>query len=189
MTASSAHDLSLTPKARLTPLADNRYNLELAGYLKPGWSGRLASRLSDEGINVLRGAGRKASAINWEASFELLIPASVRNPLHLDYLTMACAPLSTRPATNELMLERFALVDDSRHAGSLRVEVKAPDRLGLLASLLRVFSFYSLFPVEMEIETVSNAASNRFWLKGIGSLKPSEDDCSNLKMALAGLTS
>lgn len=178
---------SLTPSAALLPIERNRFALELRGYLKPGWSGRLATRLSDEGINVLRGVGRKVSAIDWDARFELLMPASIRNPERLNYLEMACAPFANRPSPGNLILSSRTLHEDDRHNGSLRVEVGGPDRLGFLASLLRVFSFYSLFPVEMEIETVAATASNRFWLKGIGSLTPSAEDRANLQSALAEL--
>lgn len=186
----SAHALSVpscAASAAIALISGSRYGLELRGYLKPGWSGRLAGRLADEKISVLRGAGRKISAINWEARLELVMPPLLKLPEQLDYLAMACDPLPGRPELPALVLDTVSVKSDKRHAGSLLVVLSGPDRLGFLASLLRVFSFYSLFPVEMEIETAGTVASNRFWLKGIGSLAPTADDLANLHAALNGM--
>lgn len=187
----SAHALSVplfSPSATIALISGSRYGLELRGYLKPGWSGRLAGRLADEKISVLRGTGRKISAINWEARLELEMPPLLKMPEQLDYLAMVCDPLSARPELPGIVLDKVSVKPDERHAGSLLVDLSGPDRLGFLASLLRVFSFYALFPVEMEIETLGDVASNRFWLKGIGSLTPTADDHANLHAALCDMS-
>jgi len=178
---------SLSPTATIARISGSRYGLELRGYLKPGWPGCLAGRLADQKISVLRGAGRKISAINWEARLELEMPPLLKMPEQLDYLAMICDPLPTAPLLPGIVLYKARVTPDERNAGSLLVELSGPDRLGFLASLLRVFSFYSLFPVEMEIETAGNLASNRFWLKRIGSLTPTADDHANLHGALSDM--
>lgn len=188
MPAEAATSSSLAPHATISPIGGSRYSLDLRGYLKPGWSGYLAGRLADEKISILRGAGRKISAINWEARFELEMPPFLTMPERLDYCSMASIPPAVRSAVPQVHLERVSVKRDSAHGGSLLVELAGPDRLGFLASLLRVFSFYSLFPVEMEIETLGSVASNRFWLKGIGSLTPTAEDQANLSTALHELS-
>ncbi|CAH2030304.1 hypothetical protein [Trichlorobacter ammonificans] len=188
MSAEASTFSSLAPHATITLIKGSRYGLDLRGYLKPGWSGYLAGRLADEQISVLRGAGRKISAITWEARFELEMPPLLKVPERLDYCAMASTPPAVRSTLPWVRLERLSVKRDSAHGGSLLVELTGPDQLGFLASLLRVFSFYSLFPVEMEIETLGATASNRFWLKGIGSLTPTAEDQANLATALRKLS-
>jgi hypothetical protein len=62
------------------------------------------------------------------------------------------------------------------HRGSLYVEISGKDCIGFLSGILSVFSFYSLFPTELEISTKGKIASDRFWLKGIGASAPVKDD-------------
>ena len=62
----------------------------------------------------------------------------------------------------------------SRHDGSLYIEIRGVDRLGFLGDLLDYFSMRCLFPVKMTVETVGDAALDRFWLRGVGGSTPSE---------------
>jgi len=68
----------------------------------------------------------------------------------------------------------------TRHGGSLYAEISGKDCIGFLYGMLRMFSFYSLFPTELEISTKGMVVHDRFWLKGIGSAAPSDDDLKAL---------
>jgi len=158
--------------------------LNLSGDLKPGWLGRLSSNLSSNKINILNGTALKHSPLHWNASFEVATepgsPVTFQefNPLP------AVSGTTERVANPPLKLSDYQVEYSTRHGGSIYTEISGADCIGFLYGVLRVFSFYSLFPTELEISTKGKTALDRFWLKGIGASVPERDDISVLNRSL-----
>lgn len=154
--------------------------LKLSGDLKPGWLGKLSSYLSHQKINIIRGSATKSSPLCWDASLEVeekhknIVPFNGFNPLPA---VMGSAVHVDLPL---LSLTNFTLEQCSMHGGSLYTEITGKDCLGFLYGILRIFSFYSLFPTELEISTSGMLAQDRFWLKGIGASVPAKEDMTSL---------
>jgi len=70
----------------------------------------------------------------------------------------------------------FQVEYSTRHAGSIYAEISGKDSIGFLYGVLRIFSFYSLFPTELEISTQGRFAFDKFWLKGVGASVPTKED-------------
>jgi hypothetical protein len=158
--------------------------LRLTGDLKPGWLGKLSSHLSHQKINIIRGTARKSGPLCWESSFEIEGAAGPSGALKgFDPL-----PALTGPAAQVdiplLTISDFRIERSPQHGGSLYTEITGRDCIGFLYGMLRVFSFYSLFPTELEIATKGNTAHDRFWLKGIGASVPTNEDMNTLQERL-----
>lgn len=169
----------------LSPTPAGASILTLNGDLKPGWLGRLSSHLSYNMISMTSGSARKSSALCWDASFEIDVRYSDRDKLkEFDPLcaVIAANDLTTLPT---LKLTDFQVERSTRHGGSVYVEICGKDCIGFLYRVLRIFSFYSLFPIELEISTSGLLANDRFWLKGIGSAVPAKEDMTALHERLA----
>lgn len=154
--------------------------LEIYGNLKPGWLGRLSSYLSVNTINMISGSARKCSSLCWDASFEIEAQSTMPNPLKGFNPLPAIMSLDARAAIPPLKITDFLIEHSTRHGGCLYTEISGKDCIGFLYGMLRIFSFYSLFPTELEISTKGKVAYDRFWLKGIGSAAPSDDDLQAL---------
>jgi hypothetical protein len=74
-----------------------------------------------------------------------------------------------------LKISDFQIERSTRHGGSIYTEISGKDSIGFLYGMLRIFSFYSLFPTELEISTKGMIAADRFWLKGIGASVPTKE--------------
>lgn len=150
--------------------------LKIHGNLKPGWLGRLSSYLSHNTVNLTGGYARKSSSLCWDATFEIKAGSGACNPLDgLDPLPAIMA-VDTRAAIPALSIFDFQIEHSTRHGGCLYTETSGRDCIGFLYGLLRMFSFYSLFPAELDISTKGMVAHDRFWLKGIGFATPSHED-------------
>lgn len=159
-------------------------DLNLSGDLKPGWLGRLSSNLSSSNISILNGAARKHSPLHWEASFEVGPEAGATVTLN-DFNPLAAVTEATeRIAPPSLKLSDYQLEYSTRHGGSIYTEISGADCIGFLYGVLRIFSFYSLFPTELEISTKGKTALDRFWLKGIGAAAPEKEDMAELNRRL-----
>ena len=152
--------------------------LNIRGNLKPGWLGRLSSYLSLNTINMISGSARKCGSLCWDAAFE--IEANLPNRLKGFNPLPAIMAFDARAAIPPLKISDFVIEHSTRHGGSLYVEISGKDCIGFLYGMLRMFSFYSLFPTELEISTKGMVANDRFWLKGIGSAAPSDEDLKAL---------
>lgn len=154
--------------------------LKIHGNLKPGWLGRLSSYLSLNTINTISGTARKSSLLCWEASFEIEARSAKPNALKGFNPLPAIMAVDTRAAIPPLKISDFLIEHSTRHGGSLYTEISGKDCIGFLYGMLRIFSFYSLFPAELDISTKGVVVYDRFWLKGIGSAVPSNDDLKAL---------
>jgi len=154
--------------------------LKLTGDMKPGWLGRLSSHLSYEKINIIGGAARKSSPLCWDASFEIESVHSCSDPFKDFNPLPAVTGSAVRIDLPPLRISDFQIERSTRHGGSIYTEISGKDCIGFLYGMLRIFSFYSLFPTELEISTKGIVAYDRFWLKGIGSSVPAKDDMKSL---------
>jgi hypothetical protein len=162
-----------------------RVQVKLAGVLHAGWAGRLAAALAARHVSVIRGRAMRRSGHFWEA--ELLLEPLDRSLdlAALDYLALARdgrAPADAESAN--LTLDAFSL---TRTDHDLEVDVEAVDGLGFLDRILRVFAFYSLFPLELHIETKGRKVRDRFHLQGVGGGTPSLQVCEAVGIKLREL--
>lgn len=154
--------------------------LKVHGNLKPGWLGRLSSYLSLNTISMISGSARKCSSLCWDASFEIESRSTIMNPLKGFNPLPAIMAFDSHAVIPPLKISDFLVEHSTRHGGSLYIEISGRDCIGFLYGMLRMFSFYSLFPTELEISTKGMVVYDRFWLKGIGSAAPSHDDLKAL---------
>ncbi|QEM67198.1 hypothetical protein FO488_02830 [Geobacter sp. FeAm09] len=163
--------------------------LELDGVLSSGWAGSLASALTLQDISIIRGSAVKTSALKWSARFEIK-PRSVRPEglASLDVPSIFGKPADYKSAPT-ISLKDYHLEVSPRHGGSLYARIVGADKIGFLVGILRQLSFFSLFPVEMKLETEGLTASDHFWLKRIGNVQPTSEDIANIQESLFGLLS
>jgi hypothetical protein len=151
----------------------NRYDLRLKGLLMPGWAGRLTAGLAKQGVSIVRGEAEKVTLTAWTSKFQLQFPRFGADPLSLDYAALAKTELPQERPMGKISLLDYAMQPSEQHEGSLYLELRGVDRVGLLGDLLDYFSMRCLFPVKMSVETVESTALDRFWLKGVGGSRPS----------------
>jgi hypothetical protein len=165
----------------------NLYDLAIKGFLAPGWAGRLTAGLAQQRIGIVRGAAEKVTSSAWNSNFELKTAPFAKDPLSIDYFALACTELPYDRSSGKIELLDFVMEPCGRHEGNLYLEVRGVDRLGFLGDLLDYFSMRCLFPVKMSVETVADAALDRFWLRGIGGSTPSESIAASMKENLGKL--
>lgn len=160
--------------------------LSVKGRMPHGWVVRLASGIAAAGVGIVKGEARRITPLNWQAEFELKPVVSGVDPetVNFDRLVRTEAP---RTSDITPLLESFSYRPPEQPGGSLYVEVRAKDRTGFLGAILSRFSFFSLFPEEMVIQTTGGMIHDRFWLKGGGGISPSEDAMKVLVRNLEGL--
>jgi hypothetical protein len=173
----------------MSPRPSGTSLLSLSGDLKPGWLGTLSSNLSSNKISILNGAAMKHSPLHWDSSFEVAIePGSPVKFTEFNPLP-ALTETTERAAGSPLELTDYQIEYSTRHKGSIYTEISGADCIGFLYEVLRIFSFYSLFPTELDISTKGKKALDRFWLKGIGASVPEKDDISALNRRLLTMLS
>jgi hypothetical protein len=165
----------------------NGYRLVIKGFLAPGWIGRLTAGLAKHRIDIVSAQAEKVTTTAWHSTFELKTAPFALDPLNLDYVALAGTEHSSGRSAGKIELLNYTMEPCQGHDGSLYVEVKGVDRLGFLGDLLDYFSMRCLFPVKMTIETVGNAAVDRFWLRGVGGSRPSDSITGAVKENLEKL--
>ncbi len=153
-------------------LGGDSYRVALDGVLWPGWVGNLSSGLAARRLSILRGHAQGNRTGAWRASFELMRLPEGDDPTTLDWIELAREEAREGFAT-PLRLERFELESVLDHDGSLRLAVAAEDRVGFLAALLRRLAYFSLFPVELRLETRGHHLLDELWLRSGGHRPPS----------------
>jgi hypothetical protein len=151
-----------------------RWSVRLWGHLGPLWAGSLSLGLSNASINILRGFARQDGSGRWTAEF-LLAPGPGAPDLRtLDFLALAFgsqAPDDGGP----VVLSHYALDGGPDLGSALYLELRGPDRLGFLASLLRLLARLGLSPRQMYISTRDDEAYDRFLLKTVSGGVPGEE--------------
>jgi len=182
-TAGNARPSSSGTGCELQPIGRGLHELKLSGQFPPRWLANLTSALAARGISIERGSAIKVTPSLWQATFEIL-PAGGVLPVGLDCLALAHAAGAAGAAAGEIHLESYTL--DLR-GDALFVEIFGPDCVGFLEALLKTFAFFSLFPAEVHIDTPGGRVHDRFWLKGVGGLSPSESSRQGLQIELEKL--
>jgi hypothetical protein len=170
------------PGFTLAPKRNGRYEVSLQGRFLPGWLGEFSAALADHQLSILAGNARRVSPSVWQACFELDASAAGIKPDHIDFLALASSRSAVPGATPALEAVRVIEEGDA-----LLVEVNGADQIGFLAGLLKRFAFYSLFPVELEVETAGGQISDRIRLKGVGGTAPSAEAVEALRNGLQEL--
>lgn len=165
-----------------------QYRLGLEGRLEPGWAGRLSNGLAQRQINILRVAAARRSGRHWSSLIDLDFCSARVRPDAVDFLAISQGTPDLPLLPEPIMLNDYQLESSTRHEGTLYLEATGPDRIGFLSSLLNLFSFFSLFPVEILAETSKKQIFDRFWLKGMGGSKPSQEAVSALEERIRMLT-
>lgn len=160
---------------QIMPLGAERYRVTLSGKFDPGWTGCFSSQLAARKINILRVEAARKTGRAWDATADLDFLATTIRPDQVDF-HMLCSTATAPHANPEpLALTDYQLERTTRNDGSLYLEVTGFDRIGCLSSLLNSFSLFSLFPIEMLVETQGKQIFDRFWLKGLGGTAPSDE--------------
>lgn len=165
----------------LQPAGRGFYELNISGKFPPRWLANLTSALAARGISIQRGNASKLTPSLWQATLEIAPAGGGELPAGLDYPALAQTTAAADPAAVPLHLDSYTL---EQREGALFVEVKGADSVGFLVALLKTFAFFSLFPAEVQIDTPGGRVHDRFWLKGVGGLAPSESSRQGLQIEL-----
>lgn len=175
--------LSTVPAGKqwvLTTLPNGRHELKLWGKFPPRWLANLTAALSSRQISVQCGYANKLSPTVWQGTFELIPAAGQTLPPHLDYSQLAQHDELTPPPAR-IVLDKVLV---EKRDDAIFVEVRGADSVGFLMSMLKLFTFYSLYPAEVSIDTPQGRVLDRFWLKGLGGSTPTEELCNGLRLEL-----
>jgi hypothetical protein len=158
------------------------YSVRLWGPLHPLWADRFTRGLSNMGISILNGFARQESSGCWGAEFLLTPMPGALDPETVDYVSLTQEP--PPPHAPPLVLDGFAVDGSPERGGLLYLEVKGPDRVGFLGSLLQALSGLELVPREMWVATRDGEACDRFLLSSSDGSLPSDDKRLALEAAL-----
>ena len=162
------------------------HSVRLWGRLDPSWAGNLSLGLSLSGFNILGGFARRNRADRWAAEFIIAPGDSAPPPASVDFLAMSrVAHPEGHPGPVELT--HFALDGSPDHGAALFLEVRGPDRIGFLGSLLRSLADLELSPQEMTLITRHDEISDRFLLRSLKSEVPTDEVRRALSRMLAGM--
>jgi hypothetical protein len=150
------------------------WSLRLWGHLGPLWAGSLSLGLSNASVNILRGFARQDGSGRWTAEFLLSPNAGAPDLGALDFLGLAFGS-QARDDGGPVVLSHYALDGGPDQGAALYLEVRGPDRLGFLGSLLRSLARLGLSPRQMYITTREDEAFDRFLLKTVSGGVPGDD--------------
>jgi hypothetical protein len=150
------------------------WSLRLWGHLGPLWADSLSLGLSKARISILRGYARQDPFGRTIADFLLAPGEGAADPSSLDYLDLAFGALGHDDAA-PVVLSQFALDGAPDLGSTLYLEVRGPDRIGFLGSLLRTLARLGLSPREMMISTREGEAFDRFYLQTVGGQVPPDE--------------
>jgi hypothetical protein len=145
----------------------------LEGSFPTSWFGSLSLGLARADIAIVSGVARRTGPRRWTTAIVVRPQSGDARPQRVDYLGLAHQrhPLGTAAPIEILS---FAIEADEK-TGALLLEVKGPDRIGFLGSLLDRLAGLALFPEDMTIETEDDLALDRFALKAMGGHTPSAE--------------
>jgi UTP:GlnB (protein PII) uridylyltransferase len=82
------------------------------------------------------------------------------------------------------VLDGFDVDGSPEHGGFVHLEVRGPDRVGFLGTLLRILSAQGLVPREMWVATRYDEACDRFLLATLEGRSPTDEQRQALEAAL-----
>ena len=158
------------------------HSVQLWGPLHPLWADRFTRGLSQLGISILNGFARQEASGSWGAEFLVMPMPGGANPETLDYIALIEAP--PPPDAPSLLLDAFHIDNSPERGGFVYLEVRGPDRVGFLGSLLRILGEQGLVPREMWVATRYGEACDRFLLTAPDGRSPGDDTRYALELAL-----
>src|SRR5262245_13037870 len=158
------------------------YSVRLWGPLHPLWADRFTRGLSNMGISILNGFARQESSGSWGAEFLVTPMPGASDPDTIDYLSLTLEP--PPPHAPPLVLDAFSVDGSPERGGLLYLEVRGPDRVGFLGSLLQTLARLELVPREMWVATRDGEACDRFLLSAANGSLPADDARHALEEAL-----
>jgi hypothetical protein len=161
-----------SPGFAVTHLTQAHWSVRIWGTLGPFWAGAFSLGLSDMGISIRRGFARQHGDGRWIADFVLAPGAGAPAPSALDFLELASRPTSARDG-GSLVLSHYSLDGGPDVGPLLYLEVRGPDRIGFLGSVLHALARLELSPREMQITTRDGEAHDRLFLKTTAGTVPS----------------
>lgn len=162
---------------------DNGYHrLEVYGKMPTDWVSNLTSGIARNGLNIMHGRASREAASAWRGHFALESSPTATMPDKIDYLHLIKTAAVSAPAN--LSIDSYLLRPTSELGGALYLEIRGKDQSGFLGTLLGKLSFYSLFPIQMEIETEGGRILDRFWLTNTGGGQPSAQIVAVLEKTL-----
>jgi hypothetical protein len=157
----------------------------VSGRLSAGWAGRFAGRLAEYGFNIEKALASRNTRGFWTAGFEVTRIIGAPDGDDVDFTELLAAPGPPRhPIPIRLYGYTLSPPADARR---LVLEVEAPDQIGFLSQLLNRLAFFSLFPVEMRIETTGGIVRDTVYVSSVGGGLPSADVVEALRRELDGL--
>jgi hypothetical protein len=162
-----------TPGFAVTHLTQAHWSVRIWGTLGPFWADAFSLGLSDAGISILRGFARQDGEGRWIADFVLSPGPTSPPPSTLDFLALAARPPVA--GGGPIVLLHYALDGGPDVGPALYLEVRGPDRIGFLGSLLHALAGFDLSPREMFVTTREGEAFDRFFLKTTSGAVPSQD--------------
>ena len=158
------------------------HSVQLWGPLHPLWADRFTRGLSQLGISILNGFARQEASGSWGAEFLVMPMPGGANPETLDYIALIEAP--PPPDAPSLLLDAFHIDNSPERGGFVYLEVRGPDRVGFLGSLLRILGEQGLVPREMWVATRYGEACDRFLLTAPDGRSPGDETRYALELAL-----
>ena len=162
------------PGFAVTHLTLSHWAVRIWGTLGPFWTDAFSLGLSEAGISIVRAFARQDDAGRWIADFVLAPGAHSPAPSTIDFLALASG-LPRTSAAGAIVLSHYALDGGPDIGPSLYLEVRGPDRLGFLGSLLHALAGLDLSPREMLISTRDGEAFDRLFLKTTSGALPSAE--------------
>jgi hypothetical protein len=146
------------------------------------WADRFTRGLSNLGISILNGFARQAVQGSWGAEFLVMPVPGGADPERVDYISLTLeAPPPFAPPP---VLDGFDVDGSPERGGFIYLEVRGPDRVGFLGSLLRILAEHGLVPREMWVATRYGEACDRFLLCASDGRSPGDDVRHRLTSAL-----
>jgi hypothetical protein len=171
-----------TPGYRVFAKTRSLYSVRLWGPLHPLWADRFTRGLSNMGISILNGFARQEPSGAWGAEFLVTPMPGAADPEGVDYVSLTLEP--PPPHAPPLVLDGYAVDGSPERGGLLYLEVRGPDRVGFLGSLLQTLSAQKLVPREMWVATRDGEACDRFLLSASDGSLPGDDKRRALEEAL-----
>jgi len=170
---------------RLFPKTRTLFSVRLWGPLHTLWADHFTRGLSARGLSILNGFARQDASGAWGAEFLITPMPGALDPREIDFmeLTQHAPPEDAAP----VVIDRFAVDGSPDRGGSLFLEVRGPDRVGFLGSLLRVLASLDLVPREMTVVTRGGEACDRFLLTTPEGRLPADDQSRALESTLEEL--
>jgi hypothetical protein len=161
------------PGHRVSAHTGRLHSVQLWGPLHPLWADRFTRGLSNLGISILNGFARQEALGSWGAEFLVMPVAGGADPASVDYVSLTLEP--PPPFAPPPVLDGFDVDGSPERGGFIYLEVRGPDRVGFLGSLLRILTEHGLVPREMWVATRYGEACDRFLLSASDGRSPGDD--------------